>query len=277
MIAAMAEVHPTAIVDDAAELADGVVVGPWCSIRGAVTIGPGTRLLERVSIRGPVSIGADNTLYPNVNIGFAPQDRKFDADEDGAGVVIGDRNRLREGVTIHRATGDTPTAVGDDNYLMVNSHLGHDTVIGSWVTMGNGTLLAGHVEIADRVIFGGNATVHQFCRVGRMAMFSGLQGVTQDVPPFCVVYNSREIGSLNMVGLRRAGLREHVKPLRRAFDLLFRTRLPRGVAIERIRQELGDDPLCVEFADFAAVSQRGICPYGGSRGDDVEPDAPPGS
>lgn len=269
MIAGMAQVHPTAFVDEASDLAADAVVGPWCSVEGAVRIGSGTRLLERVSIRGPVTIGAGNVFYPGACIGFAPQDRKFDPSEDGAGVAIGDRNVLREGVTIHRATGGVPTTVGDDNFLMVNSHLGHDTVIGSWVTMGNGTLLAGHVEIADRVIFGGNATVHQFCRVGRMAMFSGLQGVTQDVPPFCVVYNSREIGSLNMVGLRRGGLREHVKPLRRAFDLLLRTRLPRPIALQRIRNELGDDPLCVEFADFAEGSKRGICPYGGSRGDDT--------
>lgn len=267
MIAGMAQVHPTAIVDEAADLAADAVVGPWCTIEGAVTIGAGTRLLERVSIRGPVTIGEGNVLYPGACIGFAPQDRKFAPDEDGAGVVIGDRNILREGVTIHRATGAQPTRTGDDNYMMVNSHLGHDTVIGSGITMGNGTLLAGHVTVDDGVIFGGNAAVHQFCRVGRMAMISGLEGVTQDVTPFCVVYARQLISSLNLVGLRRAGLRDHIKPLRRAFDLLLRSRLPRPAAVQRIREELGDDPLCVEFADFADASKRGVCPYGGTRGD----------
>jgi UDP-N-acetylglucosamine acyltransferase len=246
-------------------------VGPYSVIDGEVSIGAGTRLMHSVSLRGPMRVGAGNVLYPNVCVGYEPQDRKFDPSTDGAGVIIGDRNILREGVTIHRATGAKPTTMGDDNYLMCNSHLGHDVVIGSRVTMANGALMAGHVEVGDGVVFGGNAAVHQFCRIGRMVMFSGLVCVTQDVPPFCVVYHNRSIGSLNIIGLRRAGLREHIHALKQAFRILFMSGLPRPRAIEAIRSEVGDDPLCREVADFAEQSKRGICPYYGERGThDVE-------
>jgi len=257
----MAEVHPTAIVDDDAQLADDVVIGPWCWVRGRVRIDAGTVLLQRVMIRGPVTIGRENTLYPNATIGYAPQDQKYDPAADGAGVVIGDGNTLREGVTIHRATGEQPTRLGDHNYLMVNSHVGHDSVLHNRITLINGAVVAGHVELADQVIIGGIAGVHQFCRVGRGAMLGGGIGITKDLPPWCVAYEMRTVGSLNLVGLRRAGLRDSVRPMKKAFDILFRAGHNRPHALQRIRAEIPDDPVVAEFADFVQTSTRGICTY----------------
>lgn len=256
----MAEVHPSAIVGDGVELTEGVRIGPWCRLEGEVRIGVGTELLERVSLRGPLRIGQHNTIYPGAALGFAPQDQKFDPDTDGAGIEIGNGNVLREGVTIHRATGKSPTRLGDRNYLMAFSHLGHDVQMGSDCLLANVVLLAGHVRVAGRVVFGGGSGVQQYARIGRLAMIAGNAALTQDAPPFCAVYRNRRVGSINVVGLRRAGLREHIRPLRTAFELLYHRGLSNRGAAERIREELGDDPLCAELADFIETTERGLCP-----------------
>lgn len=268
----MTAIHPSAIVDPQAELAEGVIVGPQCVIQGPVKIGAGTHLLHRVTLQGPLVIGKNNRIYPNAAIGLEPQDRKYDMNKPGAGTLIGDDNILREGVTLHRATGERPTTLGSRNYLMVNSHLGHDVILGSDVTLANGTLVAGHVRIEDKTTFGGNAVIHQFCRIGRMAMISGIRGVTQDVPPFCIVYHSKRVGSLNLIGLRRGGYRASIDPLKKAFQLLYLEGLPTRSAVARIQAELGSDPLCAEFAAFCQASKRGITPYGGS--DEVTDETP---
>ncbi len=259
----MAKIHPTAIVDDRAVLADDVEIGPWCMIEGQVRIGAGTRLLHGVTVVGPAVIGSGNTLYPTSVIGTAPQDLKFDPSEDGVGTVIGDGNLIREGVTIHRATQNRPTTLGNDNYLMVNSHLGHDAQVGSNVMLANGALLAGHVEVGDGVILGGNAQVHQHVRLGRLSMVSGGAGMVQDVPPFCTGYIMRTISSLNLIGLRRGGLRDSVKPLEEAFRYFFKSRHTKPVALERIRSTPGlmDDPAVQEFVAFIETSKKGISDY----------------
>lgn len=262
----MPQIHPSAIVEESVELADDVVVGPQCIVQGRVKVGAGTKLLHRVTLHGPLTIGRGNVIYPNACIGYAPQDLKFDHDHGGAGTVIGDGNTTREGVTIHRATKDRPTTLGDRNYLMVGSHMGHDTLVGNDVTMANDAMLGGHVEVGDRAILGGNSGVHQFCRIGRLSLIGGGQTVLQDLPPFCIAH-TKDVGSLNLVGLRRAGLGGHIKALKRAFDLIFRSRLAKPTAIERVLAELGDDPLCVEMADFLRHSKRGITGYSGTRGE----------
>ncbi len=265
----MPQIHPTAIVDDLAQLADDVIVGPGCIISSGVKVGAATRLTHRVTLKGPLTVGIHNIFYPNSCIGFAPQDLSYDAESAGAGTVVGSHNVIREGVTIHRATKDKPTTVGDRNYLMANSHVGHDSVIHNDVVMVNGALLGGHVEIADKVILGGNAVVHQFCRAGRMAMISGLRGITKDLPPFCVCYDSRTTGSLNLVGLRRAGLRDHIPSLKKAFDIVFCQGHTRLIAADLVMENLADDPLCVEFANFVRNSKRGIVKYK-ARSDDAD-------
>ena len=254
----MAIIDPGSIVDVRAELADDVEVGPFCIIRGPVTIASGTRLLSHVCISGPVSIGRNNTIYPFTTLGLEPQDRKYNPRLPTGGVAIGDNNLLREGVTIHRATKSEPTRLGNDNFLMCHAHLGHDAVVGNRCTLANSVALGGHVHVEDQVTIGGATVIHQFVRLGRLCMLSGGIGLVQDVPPFCTAYNMRQVESLNLVGLRRAGCREHIANLQRAFRLLYKSGHTVPQAVERIAAELGDDPLCAEMVQFIRNSTRGI-------------------
>jgi len=262
----MHDIHPTAIVDPQTEIGEGVSIGPWCMVHGKVKIGAGTQLQERVTLRGPIEIGAENHFYPQVTIGLWPQDRKFGPHSITPGVVIGDKNVFREGVTIHAATAQLPTRIGNHNMFMVNSHLAHDVNIGNHCTLANGALIAGHVQIQDNVNLSGNALVHQFCRLGRLSMISGAMFVVQDLPPFCTVYVSRHVGSLNFVGLRRAGLRDSILPLKRAFEILYRSRHTTQLAISLIEQELHHDAACMELAEFCKHTKRGIASYMGTAG-----------
>jgi UDP-N-acetylglucosamine acyltransferase len=253
----VAKIHRTAIVDPRAQLADDVEIGPNCNIAGDVVIGASTRLIGNVWLAGPLKIGENNILYPNVCLGFEPQYRNF-TEGAGSGVSIGDHNIFREGATIHRAIGEHPTTVGNNNMLMCNAHLGHDCIVGNNCTLANGALLGGHVTLFDNVTLGGNAGVHQFCRLGRFAMLSGGVGVSQDIPPFCTVYNMRTVGSLNIVGLRRAGYRNHLPHLKRAFEILYQSRHTILNALQHIESELRGDPLCLELVDFIRNTKRGI-------------------
>jgi len=264
----MPTVHPSAVVGPDVDLADDVIVGPGCILdtaTGPITLGPGCRLIANVFLQGPITLGANNTCYPNTYLGFPPQDRSFAPDTPGQGTVIGADNIFREGTSIHRATRDHPTTLGDRNYLMAHSHVGHDCIVGHDNTLANAACLGGHVHVADRATLGGYATVHQFCRVGRLAMISGLAGISQDLPPFCVTYDTRTLGSLNIIGLRRAGLRDHIPALKQAFNTLFRSRLPVPAALDQLAELNLNDPLVDELADFCRNSKRGYLPYA-SRG-----------
>lgn len=258
----MPNIHPSSIIDPQAKLADDVTVGPWCIIQGDVSVGQGCVIMERVTLRGPLTIGSNNTIYPNCCIGLEPQDRKYDPKFAGSGVLIGDDNVLREAVTIHRATRDLPTTLGNQNMLMANSHLAHDCIVGNQVTMANSTLLAGHTIVSDQVVMSGHTGSHQFCRIGRLSLVSGNQAVFEDLPPFCTMFLHRSVSELNLVGLRRAGYREHVESLKQAFDIFYRQHHTRPVALQIIDDTLGSDPLCREFADFLRTpSRRGITKY----------------
>ena len=260
----MPTIHPTAFVDPLAQLADDVIVGPYCIIDGRVSIGAGCKLLAHVCLKGPITLGKDNQLYPFACLGYDPQDRSFSPDTEGAGTVIGDGNVFRESCTIHRATRQTPTTIGDRNFFMANSHVAHDCVVGNDCMFANSAVIAGHVQVGDRAILAGAAGVQQFCRVGRLAMISGNEGITKDLPPFCTVHHTKRIGSLNVIGLRRNGYREHIKPLQQAFDFLYKSGLTKPGAVARIEQELGHDPLCMEFAQFLKEAERGITQYASS-------------
>lgn len=258
------EIHPTSILQGDIRLADDVVIGPHCVLTAppdaAITIGTGTRLIGNVYLQGPLVVGERNTLYPLVTLGFPPQDLKWDPEVPGAGLRIGSGNTFREHVTIHRATShETPTIVGDNNYWMANSHAGHDARIGNNCIFANGVLLAGFVRVDDKVIFGGNATLHQFVRVGRGVMFSGLVGVGLDVPPFFMVTGINYAGSINLVGLRRAGYTsDQIDEVRWVYKLLCREGLPRTKALEVLREKAGS-PLIDEYIAFIETSKRGIC------------------
>jgi UDP-N-acetylglucosamine acyltransferase len=265
------QVHPSAIVDSQVELEDGVEVGPLCVLRGRVRVGRGTVLVGHVYLQGPLTIGAENVIHPYACLGFAPQDLKYKPQDPGSGLVIGDRNTFREGATVHRATGPRPTRIGNDNLFMAQAHAGHDAVVGNHCLLANSVALAGHVQLDDRVTIGGGGMIHQFCRIGSLAMISGLVGIVKDVPPFCTAYHMRRVGSLNLVGLRRAGLRQHIPALQRAFDLLYRHGHSNRVAADLIEMELGHDPLCAHWVAFIRSSRRGLTPCRGNRlRDEVE-------
>lgn len=273
----MPRVHPTASVGKEVELADDVEVGPQCVLEGPVRIGAGTRLMGGAWLQGPLELGEGNLIWPGVTLGLAPQSARFDPFESGPGLVIGDRNRFREQVSIHRATNwespegrNDPTRIGSDNYFMVNSHVGHDAVVGDHCTLANGALVGGHAVLEDHVLLGGNAAVHQFCRVGRRAMLSGLSAVTLDLLPNFTVTLINYAGSLNMVGLRRSGASpEAITTVTWIFKLFCRSRLGANQAIEQLEARRGD-PVVDEYLQFIARSTRGLVTRRGRTGSSRE-------
>ncbi len=255
-------IHPTATVSREAELADDVQVGPYCVLTGKVRLGRGVRLIGNNYVNGPAIIGDGTILWPFACIGFEPQDYKFGPGSQTAGVVIGANCLIREHATVHAATStDKPTVVGDKCFLMVNTHVAHDARVGNNVVFVNGAGIAGHGEIGDNVTLGGNAVIHQFCRIGRLVMMSGDCAVSLDVPPFCMVNERNRVGGLNQVGLRRSGMqRDHITELRRAFRDVLRTPMPRREAVAILRERGANCPPVMELAEFIETSKRGVCP-----------------
>jgi UDP-N-acetylglucosamine acyltransferase len=260
----MPEIHPSAIVDHEVVLAEDVVVGPYCVLSGPVEIGPGSRLVGNVYLNGPLRLGRDNLVYPFTTLGFAPQDFKWDPAAPGAGVRIGDGNVFRESVTIHRATSDeTPTTIGDRTYWMVNTHAGHGCRIADGCVFANGTLLAGEVDVGEGVITGGNVAIHQYCRVGRGALISGTMGLNKDLPPFFMLTGGNLAGSINVVGMRRAGMPgEQIDDVKWVFKTLYRRGLPPAKAKAALR-ERAERPIVAEYLAFLDGSKRGLVPGAG--------------
>jgi UDP-N-acetylglucosamine acyltransferase len=259
---AKAEVHRTAIVEGDVTLAEGVRIGPNCVVLGTcgpVVLGPRTTLVSTVHVNGPIVLGEGNTAYPGASLGFAPQDLGFDPQAPGPGLVIGDRNTFREGVTIHRGKTTEPTRIGHRNFFMVNSHVGHDAVVHDHCIFANGALLAGHVIVEDRVIMAGNAFLHQFCRVGKGVMFSGGIGSSLDVPPWFTVTASNLAGSINLVGMRRNGLSTaQIATVKWIYHTMYRTGGTPQQALPALEAR-ADDPLVAEYIAFIRASKRGIC------------------
>ncbi|MFQ5926213.1 MAG: acyl-ACP--UDP-N-acetylglucosamine O-acyltransferase [Terriglobia bacterium] len=254
------EIHPTAIVSPRrAGLPRTGAIGPYCVIEDDVQLGEGTRLEAHVVLRAGVRLGADCRVASGAVLGEEPQDKDFPG--GASRVVIGDRNLLREHVTIHRsATPGGATTIGDDNFLMAGAHVGHDARLGHHVTLANNVLLGGHTVIEDYVTLGGGAVVHQFCRVGKLAMVGGNVRVIQDVPPFLLAADfDVAVKGLNLVGLKRLGLgAKKISALKKAYHLLYRSKLPLKVALERIEKEVGTEE-ALYFVGFIRASQRGIC------------------
>jgi len=257
----MPTIHPTAIVDPSAELADDVAIGPWCRVGGEVRLGPGVELVGSVVLEGPVSIGTGARIFPFTCVGLPGQDFKFGPGMATAGVRIGSGCVIREHVPIHAATNDhTPTTIGDACYLMVASHAGHDTRVGDGVILTNNALLGGHAEVGPNAIISGNTAIHQHTRIGRLAMVGGVVGVSADVPPFCLCDSENCVSSLNLVGLRRSGAsRDEIDAVRYAFRTVIARSLPRTEAVEKLRELGADQPMVMELADFIASTKRGIC------------------
>ncbi len=220
----MTAIHPTAIVDTAANIADSVTIGPYCVIGPDVTLGAGTVLHNHVIVQSLTTIGKDNEVYPFAVLGADPQDRKFQG--EAAFCVIGDRNRIREHVTIHRGTanGGYYTRLGSDNLIMVAAHIAHDCTLGDRVTIANQVMLAGHVRIEDGANIGGGAGLHHFVTVGACAFVGGMARISRDVPPFMIVEgNPAEVRAVNSIAMNRGGYEpQAIDAVKDAFRRLFR-------------------------------------------------------
>jgi UDP-N-acetylglucosamine acyltransferase len=254
-------IHPTAIVDASARVSESADVGPFCVIGADVEIGAGTRLMANIFVEGPTIIGRDNDFYPYSTVGVAPQDLKYRGERSET--RVGDRNRIREFVTIHRGTegGVRVTSIGSDNLLMAYVHIAHDVHVGDRTVLANGVTCGGHVVIGDWAVIGAFTGLHQFCRVGRHAMIGGYSVVTQDVLPFATTVSTREMKAFgaNATGLeRREFSTGAIEALQKAFRLLTRSGLNTSQAVERIHAEVEQTPEVTELLDFMASSERGF-------------------
>jgi len=254
-------IHPTAIVDPLARIAESAEIGPYCIVGAEVEIGPRSRLMAHVYLEGPTSVGEDNVFFPYSTVGVASQDLKYKGER--AETRIGDRNRIREFVTIHRGTagGGLITSIGSDNLLMAYTHVAHDVHIGDHIVLANAVTLGGHVTVGDWAIIGAASGVHQFCRVGRHAIIGGYSVVTQDVLPFSNTVSQRDIKvyGANRVGLERRGFETSVvEALQTAFRLLTRSELNTSQAIERIHAEVPATAEVDELLEFIRSSARGV-------------------
>jgi UDP-N-acetylglucosamine acyltransferase len=252
-------IHPTAIVHPGAELGRGVEVGPFSLIGEHVKIGEGTRLLANVVINGHTSIGKQCEVHPFTVIGATSQDKKYRGEMSH--VHIGDRNIIREFVTIHRGTGEgSDTVIGNDNHLLAYVHIAHNCRVGSHVVMSNSCQLAGHVIVDDYAGVGGMVGVHQFVRIGRMAFIGGFSKLVQDVPPYFMIQgNPGSVRGLNIEGMKRRGVsREAVNELKEAYRQLFRSEDRRESVLHQLRKSLSttEGKQLVEF--LMQPTDRGI-------------------
>lgn len=254
-------IHPSAIIDPAARVDPSADIGPYCVIGAEVEIGARTKLIGNVFVEGPTWLGADNVVYPYTTLGLASQDKKYHGER--AETRIGDRNTIREFVTIHRGTGGggAITRVGDDNWIMSHVHIAHDCIIGDQTVLSHGVVIGGHVHVGDWAVLGGGSAIHQFCRIGKHSMVGGYSVITQDVLPFSMTVSPREnkIFGANAVGLERRGFEPAtVEGLQKTFRLLTRSGLNTTQAIEKVREDVALTPELEELLAFIASSERGF-------------------
>jgi UDP-N-acetylglucosamine acyltransferase len=251
-------IHPTAVVHGKAELDSTVEVGPHAVIDAHVTIGANCRIGPHVYLTGHLVIGEGNQFHAGCVMGDAPQDLKYTGEPTR--LRIGDRNVFREHVTVHRSNSARhETVIGSGNFLMAGSHVGHNAKLGNGVIMANGSLLAGHVEVHDNAVLSGNCLVHQFVRVGRLALMQGGSAISKDLPPFTIARGQNHICGLNVIGLRRAGASAAERlELRRLYRLMFRSGLKLRDALHQARQT-NAGPLSMVLLEFIEQSQRSVC------------------
>ena len=251
-------IHPTAIIDPRAELHAEADIGPYVVIDGTVQVGRGTRVLAHAVLTGWTEIGDDNVIHMGAVIGHEPQDLAYKGAQTF--LKIGHRNTFREHSQIHRGTVEgSATVIGNDNYFMHHSHAAHNCLIGNNTIIAGGALLAGYVQVEDRAFVSGNCVVHQFVRIGTLAILRGLSRTSRDVPPFCIMDGTHTVRGINLVGLRRSGFsRERVHALRNAFARLFRKRVNLKQAVAELRTET-DSADVLYLLDFIEQSKRGVC------------------
>ncbi len=247
-----------------------VRIGPYAVIDADVELGAGCVVGPHVYLTGVTKIGAGNKFHAGCVIGDAPQDLKYQ--DEPTRVIIGDNNVFREHVTVNRATKpEDATVVGSNNFIMADAHIGHNCVLGNHVIIANGALLAGHVMVQDRVFISGTCLVHQFCRVGTLAIMQGGSGISKDLPPFTVARGGNHVCGLNVVGLRRAGfsVAERLE-LKRLYHALFRSGKNFTEAVAQARNDF-TSPGAKVMLEFVATAKRGVCTdYGTADGDTEE-------
>ena len=251
-------VDPTAVVAPGAKLGQEVVIGPFCVVESDVVLGDGCRLEGRVTIKSGTTLGPCNQVFEGAVLGGIPQ--HLHVPQDLGRLEIGARNTIRENVTMHRAmkAGES-TIVGNDNLIMVNSHVAHDCRVGNNVVLINNSMLGGHVEVHDRVYMAGGAGIQQFCRIGRLATIGGQGRVTKDLPPFVVMDGlTGGVVGLNLVGIRRAGYTsDDITQLKAAYRVIYRSGLTWNEVLSRLPGEFPAGP-AAEFHSFFAAGKRGF-------------------
>ena len=251
-------IHPLAVVSPHAELGTNVRIGPFCVVEAGVILGDGCHLAGRVTVKSGTVLGRDNLVLEGTVIGGMPQ--HVHMPEFPGTVTIGDGNVLRENVTIHRAMqAGHVTTIGNRCLLMVGTHVAHDCALGDGVIVTNNSMLAGHVTIDDKAFISGGVAVHQFCRIGRLAMVGGLARVRQDVPPFVTVDGGTTmVVGLNKVGLRRAGVAaQDFAQLKQAYRLIYRSGHSWNELLEELRRQFSAGP-AAEFLPFFTSGKRGF-------------------
>ena len=255
-----AAVHPTALIDPAARLADGVTVGPYSVIGAEVEIAAGCKVGSHCVLTGPTRIGRDNVIHAHATIGNDPQDKKFRGERTE--LVIGDRNTFFEFTTISRGTADGGgvTRIGDDNWVMAYVHIAHDCVIGNHCILANNATLAGHAVLEDWVILGGFAGIHQFCRIGAHAFIGMGSLVNADVPPFVMVAHQYAAPrGINAEGLKRRGFdAERIAAIKRAYRTLYVSGKPAAEAREQLEAAASSSADVRQMLDFITQSERGV-------------------
>jgi UDP-N-acetylglucosamine acyltransferase len=251
-------IHPTAVIDSKAEIESDVEIGPYVVIDGAVKIKRGTRVMAHACLIGWTEIGANNEIHPGVVLGDAPQDKAYKGEETY--LKIGDHNIFRESVQVHRGTvAGSSTIIGNHNFLMATSHVGHNCTLGDQIVLANGALLGGYVEVGNSVFISGNCAVHQFVRIGDYALMRGLSATSRDVPPYAIIDWQHTVRGVNVVGLKRAGFDEkRIREIREAFRVLFRKGRNLSLAIKEIEEGRANQDV-LALLEFIRSSKRGVC------------------
>ena len=253
-------IHATAIVAPDAILGEGVEIGAYCVIGPGVEIGPRTRVGAHAMIHCHTRLGADNIVHPFASVGDAPQDKKYKGEPTR--LEVGDRNVIREFVTLNRGTAKDRgvTTIGNDNLFMSYSHVAHDCVVGNQCVLANSSTLGGHVVLGDWVIMGGFAAIHQFCKVGAHAFLANNAAVTRDVPPYIMaVGGPAKPHSINAEGLKRRGFTpEQIRNLRNAYRVLYRSGLRLEDAIKQLQEAASTQPEVQALVDFIPQSTRSL-------------------
>jgi len=257
----VANIHPSAIVDPSAQIAEGAEIGPFSIIHGNVTIGAGTKLHSSVVIGEWTEIGESNEIFPGAVIGVAPQDLRYSGER--AYTKIGNRNVIREYVTIHRASdAEGVTSIGDDNLLMAYTHVAHNCLLGNQIVIANSVGIAGHVEIEDQAVLGGMCGLHQFVRVGKLAMLGGMAQIRQDIPPYAMVDGQpARVFGMNIRGMQRRGIdKDSRQALKSCYRLILQSGLNLTQAINSIKANVEQTDEVAHLVKFLeSPSKMGVC------------------